>query len=41
MKEIAPVEGIPRSFEILNLLHISKLSGKFVKTSQNNAFQHL
>ena len=41
MKEIALVERIPSSFEILKLLYISKLSGKFVKTSQNNAFKHL
>ena len=41
MKEIALVERIPRSFEILKLLYIPKLSGKFVKTSQNNAFKHL
>ena len=41
MKKIAFVERIPRPFEILKLPYISKLSGKFLKTSQNNAFYHL
>ena len=40
IKEIALVERVPRPFEILKSSYISNLSGKFLKTSQNNAFYH-
>ena len=38
---ISLVERIPRPFEILKLPYLSKLSGKFLKSSQNIAFYHL
>ena len=41
MKGIALVERIPRPFEILKSSYISKLSGKFLETSQNSVFYHL
>ena len=41
MKRIASVERIPRPFEILKSPYLSKLSGKFLKTSQNSALYHL
>ena len=41
MKRIALVEPIPRLFEILKLPYFSKLSGKFLLTSQKSAFYHL
>ena len=41
MKGIALVERIPRPFEILKSPYLSKLSGKFLKTSQNSVLYHL
>ena len=41
MKKIAMVKRIPCPFEILKLPYLLKLSGKFLKTSQNKALYHL
>ena len=41
IKGIALIEHIPYLLDILKLPYLSKLSGKFLKTSLNNAFYHL
>ena len=41
MKRITSVERMPRPFEILKLPYFSKLSGKFLLTSQKSAFYYL
>ena len=41
MKRVVSLERIPRPFEILKSPYLSKLSDKFLKTSQNSALYHL
>ena len=41
MREIGPVERIPRPLEMLKSPYITNRSGELVKTSQNGMFYHL